>query len=403
MLPIRYMGTKRHIAHRVCRVIEDLDREGPVVDLFAGTGSVAKSLAGRRSVITNDALSFAAELARARFTGECRSMTPHEAVHGLRPLYRDHLHAALNAQRDRLKLEQRVLDGDQDALMAYMSGVEHVGNSEVAQQAASTASRAVGADRYCLVSVYFAAGYFSLRQAIQLDAIRFAIDTVVRSPIDRSWLLASWIATAATIVNAPGHTAQHLKATTETGCVRVRRNWRRDAWEVFGDRLVDMGLVGDWDWRRGNHVMVSDALDVLNGERLRNAGVIYADPPYTRDQYSRYYHVYETLYRYDFPASTGQGRIRADRFTTGFSLKSGVVTAFTQMFEAIVRLGVPLVLSYPTDGLLTTAGATVRGVAKPFVAIDTVESFGAKHSTMGASKGSKFKSATENIYVCRPV
>jgi len=46
-----------------------------------------------------------------------------------------------------------------------------------------------------------------------------------------------------------------------------------------------------------NRVEVSDALSLLKSSRVSSVTAVYADPPYTKDQYSRYYHVYETMYR----------------------------------------------------------------------------------------------------------
>ena len=133
---------------------------------------------------------------------------------------------------------------------------------------------------------------------------------------------------------------------------------------------------------------------------LRGVGAVYADPPYTKDQYSRYYHVYETLYRYDFPDSHGAGRVRSDRFSTGFCLKSGVVGAFEELFDAVASRGIPLILSYPTEGLLASRGLTVPDLLTDRLNLAAVHSFQAQHSTMGASSGSTTKDATENLYVC---
>ena len=146
----------------------------------------------------------------------------------------------------------------------------------------------------------------------------------------------------------------------------------------------------------------SDALALLTGGSLESIGLVYADPPYTKDQYSRYYHVYETLYRYDFPGAHGLGRARPDRTSTPFCRKSQVSDAFTHLFTAVAELRVPLILSYPSAGLLASAGASVTSLASPRLCITTTMSFSAEHSTLGASTGRTHKTATENLYVFRP-
>lgn len=397
------MGTKRHIAHRVRRLAEGVKPQGTAVDLFSGMGCVTESMAGYLPVTTNDALEFTSVLARARFMGENRTLKPADAVEKIRPLYREHVDTLLKKHRARLAAEESGLEKDRAALVAYMAEAEHVANSPAVAKKAAKAAKATGAERYCMTTLYFSAGYFGLRQAIQLDSLRFAIDTL-DLPDDRDWLLAAWLSAAATVTNAPGHTAQYLKPNTDAAHKRIRRYWRRNVWEEFRDRLIEIKQVGPVAWRRENTSEVSDALDLLRSGRLARTGLVYADPPYTKDQYSRYYHVYETLLRYDFPGAAGEGRTPPEhvRATSAFSTKRKVVQAFTDLFDAVADLKAPLILSYPSTGLLVDAGGTVADLAAARLKIETIESFGAEHSTLGASKGTKTKRATENLYVCRP-
>jgi adenine-specific DNA-methyltransferase len=172
----------------------------------------------------------------------------------------------------------------------------------------------------------------------------------------------------------------------------------RDVWSVFQDKLGELTLVGSPAWRKNNAVISQEARDVLRGRR--RFGLVYADPPYTKDQYSRYYHLYETLYRYDYPVSVGAGRYRDDRFVSDFSLRSKVVTAFVELAELVSSRDVPLILSYPSNGLLVSAGVDLRELlADHFVHVNVV-SVETNHSTLGARGGRQTKPATENLYVC---
>ena len=82
--------------------------------------------------------------------------------------------------------------------------------------------------------------------------------------------------------------------------------------------------IGSAGWRSRNRVFAQDANSLL-AELCHlpdRPAVIYADPPYTDDQYSRYYHLYETLLYYDYPEALGTGRYRPDRFRSQYSLKT---------------------------------------------------------------------------------
>ena len=396
---VRYMGTKRHMANHVRDAISDLQPSGRVVDLFSGMGSVAESLRDTASVVTNDALSFTAAVSRAHFTGPDRSATSIDVVQRLLPVYEDRLGELSSIYSEELEIESSALSGSRDDLLKYMDSALHVGNSATYRKKAKVASESSGSDHYQLATLYFAAGYLSLQQAIELDAVRAAIDADANLA-DRDWMLAAWIAAASVLVNAPGHTAQFLRPNSESAHTRIVRTWSRSLWDEFSSGLKTVSQVGSESWRRSNSVYVGDALDLVSAGELRDVGVVYADPPYTKDQYSRYYHVYETLYRYDFPDSTGAGRNRSDRFTTGFSLKTAVVASFHDLCRNVARMRVPLVISYPSGGLLGDAGSTVRDIALQYFSDVQVRAYEAKHSTMGASTGASKKSATENLYVC---
>jgi adenine-specific DNA-methyltransferase len=400
-MPIRYMGTKRSIADHVKRLIADLSPKGQVLDLFSGIGCVAESLANVAPIYTNDLLSFTALFARARFKGP-RQYAPQQLIEEIRPLYRQAVEDEIRSKRSRLRDEQRAIDLGYEALGNYMLEAQHVANSRIARRHATRAARLDGAAHYRLVSQYFSAGYFSLRQSIHLDALRYAIDHLDLHDGDRDWALAAWLSTAGKVVNAPGHTAQYLKPNTEESYKRIRRSWVRNIWETFQNELIDMRLVGTEVWRQQNNVRVGDALQLLRSNKIPKVGAIYADPPYTKDQYSRYYHVYETMYLYDYPISEGQGRVRGSRFVSNFCLMTQVADSFTDLFSSAASLGLPLVLSYPSEGLLSKSGHSVATIGEQHMRLKKVESLGASHSTLGASKGLTTKNATENIYVYIP-
>jgi adenine-specific DNA-methyltransferase len=160
--------------------------------------------------------------------------------------------------------------------------------------------------------------------------------------------------------------------------------------------------VGDRLWRSKNRVTSEDALALVDSDLLDDVAVVYADPPYTADQYSRYYHVHETLYRYDFPASTGIGRYRDGRFHTTFSMVSTVEAAFNSMASSLAARKKPLVVSYPANGLLSEAGVNLRRLLTQHYTVRRQVEIETNHSTLGASSGSQQKAAKEKLYVCVP-
>jgi adenine-specific DNA methylase len=87
-----------------------------------------------------------------------------------------------------------------------------------------------------------------------------------------------------------------------------------------------------------------------------DVSIIYADPPYTRDHYSRFYHVLETIALNDYPAVTrsnigrgkrlSKGMYRQDRHQSPFCIKSQAPREFERMFQKVAKTDRTLVLSY---------------------------------------------------------
>jgi adenine-specific DNA-methyltransferase len=165
-----------------------------------------------------------------------------------------------------------------------------------------------------------------------------------------------------------------------------------------------MAPVGTESWRRRNRVFNQDCLELIPQlvQQRADVSVIYADPPYTDDQYSRFYHVLETLCLYDYPQVAGAGLYRTDRFQTGFSQIAQAPGALQKLIDSSARTGADLVLSYPANGLASKAGADVRAMLrKRFRRVEVSKTVSHFHSTFGASKGAARSAATELVYLAR--
>ena len=113
-----------------------------------------------------------------------------------------------------------------------------------------------------------------------------------------------------------------------------------------------------------NRIIQGDYKDCLR-MLTDNVKTVYADPPYTRDHYSRFYHVLETIARGDAPAIAtvkihgetrfSNGLYRRDRHQSPFCIRSKAPSAFNDMFLAVSSTGRNLLLSYsPYDATKKT-------------------------------------------------
>lgn len=85
---------------------------------------------------------------------------------------------------------------------------------------------------------------------------------------------------------------------------------------------------------------------------LQPGTIIYADPPYSSVHYSRFYHVLETLVRYDNPKVEYKGRYKESRYQSPFDQRTKVKQAFEKLFSRIDQQQCHLLLSYSDNAIL---------------------------------------------------
>ena len=171
--------------------------------------------------------------------------------------------------------------------------------------------------------------------------------------------MAAWLAAAGVVINAPGHAAQFLKPRNEEVYKRIRRQWQRSSLVNVVDKLDAIQPVGTKEWRVRNRRLQRGRAYASRFAELRprrnrvrgsavHQGPLLALLPPLRDALPL-----------RLPGVDGVGRYRPDRFQTPFSLARNVESAFRRLFAAIARRGLPLVLSYPDNGLLHRDGTRV--------------------------------------------
>ncbi|CDZ73252.1 Modification methylase FokI [Neorhizobium galegae bv. orientalis] len=392
------MGTKREIAPAVVDVINSA-KEGVALDVFAGMCSVGEALAPHRQVWTNDVQVFAYEVATAVFT-DCDLPLSRLRISDLHfEKYQLHKEQISRAFSMSLAAESNLLacEDFEDFKACYTMFKEKLGLEK--------ANCVYGP--YSLFTQLYADTYFGLSQAIEIDSIVAAIEEIGgiggTTSDHRRWLRISLGRAMLRTANSTGHFAQFLKP--KLGSFRTfLRQRRRAMWAEWLNSSDEMEPAGTSDWRKANKSFNKDCLELLPALTTSDErpSVIYADPPYTDDQYSRYYHLLETLMLYDYPEVDGAGVYRNSRFRTSFSVKSQAASALDAMVAAVSTTGADLVLSYPTNGLIYETGQDPLTIMKRhFRSVERCYAISHDHSTFGASKGSAKSAVTEQIFLGR--
>ena len=395
---ITYMGTKRALAPAVAEVARHA-QPGVLFDAFAGMCSVGEAIGEARQIWTNDVQVFACEVARAIFTS--RDGPPSALTYG-----DIHFEAFRKAQLSLSRSFAASLAIEQELLKAASFNAFQSKLSKLLPTLSKEATNCRTRSPHLFAATY-SGSYFGIAQAIEADAIYAALGAAREkqsiSADEHRWGLIALGRSLLKIANSTGHFAQPLKPKPETfrRYIALRR---RMLWSEWLEFTAVMTPVGSRTWRKGNRAFNKDSLKLIpHFARVRaDVSVIYADPPYTDDQYSRFYHVLETLCLYDYPTVTGVGLYRPNRFQTSFSHIAKSANALSTLIESSAKTGADLILSYPTNGLAIKAGASIRSLLKKhFKRVEVCRSMTHEHSTFGASKGAAKASATELIYLAR--
>jgi 16S rRNA G966 N2-methylase RsmD len=130
--------------------------------------------------------------------------------------------------------------------------------------------------------------YFSPSQALTFD---FLISHLPKDDPERFTCLAACISAATECVAAPGHTAQPFQPTI-TASPFILEAWSRDP-IVYCQKALDM--ICPRHAQIAGNTITGDALVVA--QKLNKHDLAFIDPPYSNVQYSRFYHVLETIAR----------------------------------------------------------------------------------------------------------
>ncbi|MDH7798418.1 MULTISPECIES: DNA adenine methylase [unclassified Beijerinckia] len=431
--PIHYLGSKLRLVEPLRLAFDQVDpNRGRLVDLFSGSGTVSAAAAATRDVISIDIQEYSRVLCSAiLLPATIAEKTAREFI------------ARVDEQAIGTQAAAAPLIEYEEACLAQAQRGDHEPICELIEHASMVAFVASGRpavrpdfehaqkwtrklidveSRTTLVLRFYGGLFFSYRQATHLDAL-LTIAHVAKGA-ERDLLLAAIISTASEIVNTVGkHFAQPIKPRNSEG--KPKRNLIA---KIVRDRSIDVfELFGLWLNRyrslpkatRKHQVIrrdYADALAQITGE----VGVVYADPPYTRDHYSRFYHVLETMCLWDNPGVSttriraltetfSRGMYRADRHQSPFCIKSKAPVAFEKLCAGVQALKAPLVLSYSPYASDSDAHPRVMTVdqimtlaSRYFESVETISTGKFSHMKLNATRlHIDASTEAEMLFLCR--
>jgi len=375
---MKFMGSKRWMLGN--GLGELLDKVAPqkrrFVDLFCGSGAVSSFVATRHKVkvVATDLQQFGASLTAATIE--------RTAVLDVPVIWNDWSRAAA----------RRAL------------GLRTVPTSAiVTKRFVAEAREWCASRRNTLITEAYGGHYFSPLQAVWFDAL---LESLPEEPSARKAARAALIQAASQCAAAPGHTAQPFQPTPSA------RPFLQEAWNKRVSYYVELALceIGKKCAIIRGKAYVSNAL--AGAARVDSHDLVFIDPPYSDVQYSRFYHVLETMSGAPCGKVSGIGRYPAPehRPTSAFSLKTQALEAMEALLSTLAKRRASVVLTFPNHMCSTgLSGDGIRKIASRIFVIreklvsSRFSTLGGPGplSTEGGRRGARFN-ASELILLMRP-
>lgn len=412
---LNYLGSKLRLLDFIeNKVLDITPKDAGVCDLFAGSGCVSHKLSRLHPVVACDIQSYSRVITNAllkkfdldnnainRFFEDINT----DSAEALREIFSPLIELEHNAiESKNLEILTCILEhGSLEVFtiehnISYLSDYLCIVSKHLEDKNLN--------DEKSLISRYYGGVYFSYKQAVEIDIILEGIHKFV-SEDNRDLFLAALLSTASDVVNTVGkHFAQPIKARDSKGDIKKTvynkavKDKTIDVVNLYREWLIKYKNLNKSDYQ---HITLQSDFEKCLKELPENVVTVYADPPYTRDHYSRYYHVLETLTLRDTPkistvtihgsTHVSNGIYRENRYQSPFCIKSKAPDAFRKMFELISTSGRNLLLSYsPYDETkkshprVVTMQQLISLAKEYFNNVETISAGSFKHNKLNSTE-----------------
>ena len=376
--PIQYLGAKhRPLPIILAKTLEAIHPDTFVLDMFSGSSVVSQvfNLNGL-NVISNDALQFNSAFAKTLLNID-REDTDLKTI----PIVMEELKSYKLKDEFAKPFEEKIIEEknllterNTEKLLELYFGLPQVnkvlflnGSNTHEQTKFILSNIGKSAINSCpLIANYYAGSYFSISQALELDRLRNGIEHLYSekeiSKWQRHFLLTCLLNVSSKIVYTAGkHFAQPIKQEntlkTEVLHRRFYEDRLKDVWDEFLKSSYSLSLVAEKNNLSKTNISLSETMEeiISKSSTLPPITVIYADPPYTAQQYSRYYHIPEIIFSYKYPqlqvvdGKATSGLYPDNKFKSRFCSKRDAHFAFADLFKFAAELNSSLIISYSSS------------------------------------------------------
>ena len=402
---LNYQGSKKNILEFIHNNTKDmLNEDSTILDIFSGTCSVGYSFKANHCVYANDCETYAYVIAKALLNS---NYIPFDIIKDKFLTY--YISNYNNQKKQYLELseveKEYIANKNSKALVTLYNELPTVWNNTHLLNVRHTC--------FELFTTYYSASYFGISQAIEIDSIRFAIEQFKNESIYYALLTALFFSMKECVFSKDGHMAQPL--SLEKNEKRMIKQREKSIYNIFLTKIQEFNSSSFVNSNKSNRVFNMNFTDLLNEcDIKKNVTFIYADPPYTDMQYSRYYPLLNTVTIYNYPELTiknglyTKGLYTNNRFQSKLSTKRNCLDTFTELlcFSKSYKKNLAISFAYPVDAKNQKTNRYVMDVNELILKCNDI--FGEKNIEVTTqnyfhsnNRNSKPKNVNEYLILCK--
>ena len=330
---MKYMGSKRELLPDIKKSVSNMvPINSTILDIFAGTASVGAYLKNDYNIITNDIQNYSNVIAKSLIESSKIELPDnfHLIIHNLEKEYlenKDRLIDLFPKTYAQSNIFVEIKKGEwteksREKYLKFFASFPSPTNEFKSSSRELSRLKKMYLEKdkttYLQTTFLFSETYFSFEQAIDIDSIRYAIDTVSDNEIMKNMFLSALIYAYSYCSSGTGHFAM-FRDLTELSSIEDTFIYRKKSvWVYFLNKLNEIIEYHNYIPDRTFNSYSFDYEFLLKSNHMKNVDLIYADPPYSFVHYSRFYHAIESLVKYDYDIPTFKGRYRSDRHQSPF-------------------------------------------------------------------------------------
>lgn len=354
---LNYQGSKNNLGNFIQKNITPYIQEGKaILDIFSGSASVSNLFRDRYQVFANDAEYYASIIADA-ILNQPDIESASDLLNTLNTAYAQTVKKLAEPIKDFINQEQDALEyNNYDDLLRIYNAYPTVWNnlySNITKCPLTVESVKQTKDYYLFVT-YYASNYYGIEQALDIDCLIKIINTQL--PLYKNALFSClFYAMKETVFSKDGHMAQPLSPQKNQRRLFAQR--KKSIYDLFIKKLKEYITLPLSRFSGKNRVFNTDFEELLNKTLFSEIGLVYADPPYTDMQYSRYYHLLNVAAKYEYPALTTtkngytKGLYTEGRYQSKLSQHSQARKSLEKLihFCAATQTNLAISYAYPQD------------------------------------------------------